>query len=94
MLSGGFEAIDDWEWSKWMAHNGCKRKSLESAIARGCYDYVFGYIRGVREVGAGVGTLAVLRLLLTYKGSIFYTLQEPMGDFRSRRFTAIFANGK
>jgi uncharacterized protein with NAD-binding domain and iron-sulfur cluster len=81
VLSGGFEAIDDWEWSKWMAHNGCKRKSLESAIVRGCYDYVFGYIRGVREVGAGVGTLALLRLLLTYKGSIFYTLQEPIGDF-------------
>ena len=81
VLSGGFDAIDDWEWSEWMEHHGCKLKSLESAIVRGCYDYVFGYIRGVREIGAGVGTLALLRLLLTYKGSIFYTLREPMGDF-------------
>jgi uncharacterized protein with NAD-binding domain and iron-sulfur cluster len=81
VLSVGFDTIDNWEWSKWMAHHGCKRASLESAVVRGCYDYVFGYIQGVREVGAGVGTLALLRLLLTYKGSIFYTLQEPMGDF-------------
>ena len=81
VLSGGFDAIDDWEWSEWMEHHGCKLKSLQSAIVRGCYDYVFGYIRGVREIGAGVGTLALLRLLLTYKGSIFYTLREPMGDF-------------
>jgi uncharacterized protein with NAD-binding domain and iron-sulfur cluster len=81
VLSGGFDAIDDREWSAWMKDNGCKRKSLESAIVRGCYDYVFGYIRGNREVGAGVGTLALLRLLLAYKGSIFYKLQEPMGDF-------------
>jgi uncharacterized protein with NAD-binding domain and iron-sulfur cluster len=81
VLSGGFDAIDHWEWSKWMEHNGCRPKSLDSAIVRGCYDYVFGYIRGIREVGAGVGTIALLRLLLTYKGSIFYALQEPMGDF-------------
>jgi uncharacterized protein with NAD-binding domain and iron-sulfur cluster len=81
VLSGGFDAIDHLEWSKWMEHNGCKPESLESAIVRGCYDYVFGYIRGIREIGAGVGTLSLLRLLLTYKGSIFYTLREPMGDF-------------
>jgi uncharacterized protein with NAD-binding domain and iron-sulfur cluster len=81
VVSGGFDAVDHWEWSKWMEHNGCKPASLKSAVVRGCYDYVFGYIRGVREVGAGVGTVALLRLLLTYKGSIFYTLQEPMGDF-------------
>jgi uncharacterized protein with NAD-binding domain and iron-sulfur cluster len=81
VLSGGFDAIDHLEWSDWMTQNGCKQASLESWIVRGCYDYVFGYIRGIREVGAGVGTLALLRLLLTYKGSIFYTLREPMGDF-------------
>ena len=64
-----------------MEHNGCKPESINSAIVRGCYDYVFGYIKGCRKVGAGVGTIALLRLLLTYKGSIFYALQEPMGDF-------------
>jgi uncharacterized protein with NAD-binding domain and iron-sulfur cluster len=81
VLSGGLDAIDHWEWSAWMEHNGCKPESINSAIVRGCYDYVFGYIKGCRKVGAGVGTIALLRLLLTYKGSIFYALQEPMGDF-------------
>lgn len=81
VLSGGFDAIDHLEWSEWMCHNHCKPDSLKSAVVRGCYDYVFGYVRGIRSVGAGVGTLALLRLLLTYKGSIFYTLREPMGDF-------------
>jgi uncharacterized protein with NAD-binding domain and iron-sulfur cluster len=82
VLSGGFDAIDHLEWSAWMEYNnGCKPESLNSAIVRGCYDYVFSYIRGIHKVGAGVGTIALLRLLLTYKGSIFYALQEPMGDF-------------
>jgi uncharacterized protein with NAD-binding domain and iron-sulfur cluster len=81
VLLGGFDAIDHWEWSDWMKHNFCKPESLESAVVRGCYDYVFGYIQGIRKVGAGVGTLALLRLLFTYKGSIFYALKEPMGDF-------------
>ena len=81
VLSGGFDAIDQWEWSCWMERNGCGKKSLQSAVVNGCYDYVFGYARGIRSVGAGVGTLALLRLLLTFKGSIFYALREPMGDF-------------
>ncbi|MBR0906609.1 NAD(P)-binding protein [Bradyrhizobium liaoningense] len=82
VLVGGLDAIDHREWSEWMMkQNGCKPKSLESGVVRGCYDYVFGYAKGVRQVGAGVGTLGLLRLLLTYKGSIFYTLREPMGEF-------------
>jgi uncharacterized protein with NAD-binding domain and iron-sulfur cluster len=81
VLRGGFDAIDDCEWSKWISDNGCKPTSVNSAIVRGCYDYVFGYVRGVRSVAAGVGTLSLLRFLLTYKGSVFFTLREPMGDF-------------
>ncbi|MGY2904773.1 FAD-dependent oxidoreductase [Bradyrhizobium sp. URHC0002] len=81
VLSGGLDAIDHWEWSCWMERNGCRKESLQSAVVNGCYDYVFGYARGIRSVGAGVGTLALLRLLLTFKGSIFYALREPMGDF-------------
>ena len=82
VLLGGFDAIDHYEWSDWMEKkNLCKPESLKSAVVRGCYDYVFGWVGGIREVAAGVGTLALLRLLLTYKGSIFYSLREPMGDF-------------
>ena len=67
MLSGGFDAIDDWEWSKWMAHNGCKRKSLESAIA-GDAETTSSATSGesVRSDWAWA-RLHCLALLLTYK---------------------------
>lgn len=81
VLLGGFDAIDRYEWSDWMKRNGCRPESLNSAVVRGCYDYVFGYVQANRQVGAGVGTVALLRLSLTYKGSVFYTLRQPMGDF-------------
>ena len=81
VLFRGFEAIDDIEWSAWLRRSGCKPENLESAIVRGCYDYAFA--GGAAEnpgIGAGTGTLLLLRLLLTYKGSIFYALSAPMGD--------------
>jgi uncharacterized protein with NAD-binding domain and iron-sulfur cluster len=77
----GFEAIDDIEWSEWMGRNGCRPESLESAIVRGCYDY--GFIGGASKkpgIGAGTGTLLMLRFILTYKGSVLHALTEPMGE--------------
>jgi uncharacterized protein with NAD-binding domain and iron-sulfur cluster len=81
VLFKGFEAIDHFEWSEWMADNGCRPDSLNSAVVRGCYDYAFAN-GGNRNPGIGAGTasLLFLRLLLTYKGSIMYALTEPMGD--------------
>ena len=62
-----------------MSGNDCNPASLESAVIRGCYDYAFtgGWTSGI---GAGTASLLFLRLLLTYKGSIMYALNEPMGD--------------
>jgi hypothetical protein len=51
----GFDCIDHLEWTEWMAANGCSKPSLDSAVARGCYDYVFGFVKGHRKVGAGTG---------------------------------------
>jgi uncharacterized protein with NAD-binding domain and iron-sulfur cluster len=78
----GFDHIDHFEWSEWLALNGCtKDLGLNSAPVRACYDYVFGYVKGKPEVGAGTGTRALLRFLLNYKGSVLYTLRSTMGDF-------------
>ena len=78
LFFGGFEAIDGVEWSKWLCDNGCDAKNLESAVVRGCYDYAFAS----RDpgIGAGTATLLLLRLVLTYKNSVFHALTEPMGD--------------
>jgi uncharacterized protein with NAD-binding domain and iron-sulfur cluster len=91
ILVKGFDSIDDEEWSDWLRRYGCQQESLDSAPMRACYDYVFGYAKNkivdgrtgayARNVGAGTGAHALLRFLLSYKGSIFYRLRKPMGDF-------------
>lgn len=77
----GFEAIDDVEFSRWMAGNGCRPESLESAVVRGCYDYAFADGTSRKPgIGAGTATLLLLRFILTYKSSVLHALSEPMGD--------------
>ena len=76
----GFDCIDDQEWTEWMKANGCCCDSLESAIVRGCYDYVFGFLRGNRDVAAGTGSRLLLKFIFAYKGSFFYVLRATMGE--------------
>ena len=80
-LTDGFDGLDDREWSVWLKDYGAWNISLESALANGFYDYVFGVPGGCRKVGAGTGTRALLRLLFAYKGSFFYAMNMAMGDF-------------
>ena len=81
VLSDGFDGLDDQEWSAWLENYGAWSISLDSALARGFYDYVFGAPGDRRKVGAGTGTRALLRLLFAYKGSFFYAMNLAMGDF-------------
>jgi hypothetical protein len=82
VIVGGLDAIDGYEWTDWMRAQDCGEDSLQSALVRGCYDYVFAVGGdGKRNIGAGTATTALLGFLFTYKGSIFYALREPMGDF-------------
>jgi uncharacterized protein with NAD-binding domain and iron-sulfur cluster len=76
----GFDCIDDQEWTEWMTANGCSCESLKSAIVRGCYDYVFGFLRGNRDVAAGTGSRLLLKFIFAYKGSFFYVLRATMGE--------------
>jgi uncharacterized protein with NAD-binding domain and iron-sulfur cluster len=90
VLWEGFDCIDYYEWTDWMRSNGCSGPTLDSAIIRGCYDYVFGFFgshtdqRGnvipCRNVAAGTGTRILLKLLFTYRGSFFYLLKATMGE--------------
>jgi uncharacterized protein with NAD-binding domain and iron-sulfur cluster len=81
VLSDGFDGLDDREWSDWLRDYGAWDIALDSALARGFYDYIFGAPGDVRKVGAGTGTRALLRLLFAYKGSFFYAMNMAMGDF-------------
>jgi uncharacterized protein with NAD-binding domain and iron-sulfur cluster len=90
VLWQGFDCIDAHEWTAWMRSNGCSGPTLDSAIIRGCYDYVFGFFGShadeygnvipCRNVAAGTGTRILLKLLFTYRGSFFYLLKATMGE--------------
>lgn len=81
----GFDVIDGYEISEWLKRHGAHPQSLESACARGIYDYAFGFSRGVADAGhraiaAGTSLRGVCRLMFTYKGAYFYKMQGGMGD--------------
>jgi uncharacterized protein with NAD-binding domain and iron-sulfur cluster len=83
LFSRGFDVLDDREISEWLLHHGAPPDAVDSALFRGCYDYVFGYPGGVtddRSVGAGTALRGLLRLAFTYKGSLFFKMMAGMGD--------------
>ena len=81
----GFDVIDEYEISDWLARHGAHPQSLDSACARGIYDYAFGFSRGKadqahRAIAAGTSLRGMCRLMFTYKGSYFFKMQGGMGD--------------
>ncbi len=85
VLERGFDPLDDMEWTQWVMMHGASRKAMETSVGRSAYDYVFGSRGGIptfahRAVAAGTAMRALLRLLFTYKGSLFYKLNAGMGD--------------
>jgi uncharacterized protein with NAD-binding domain and iron-sulfur cluster len=83
VFTNGFDSIDAWECSEWLLRHGASEKAVDSAVFRGCYDYVFGYPGGNvdhRGVGAGTAMRGLFRLAWTYKGALFYKMQAGMGD--------------
>ena len=83
LLVRGFAAVDGEEWRAWLRRHGAAQSALASALVRGTYDYVFGFLDGDTSrpaLAAGTTTHGVLRLLLTYKGALFWAMQAGMGD--------------
>ena len=75
--------IDGISITDWLVRHGARRESLSSPLVRGMHDLVFGYANGdaSRPVfPAGLGLQLTTRLLLDYKGSVFWKLQGGMGD--------------
>jgi uncharacterized protein with NAD-binding domain and iron-sulfur cluster len=83
VLTQGFDVIDRCELCAWMRHHGAEPETLDSALVMGGYDYVFGYPGGDTDrpsLSAGAGLRGVMRLILGYRGDIFWTMQHGMGD--------------
>ncbi|MBL8685185.1 MAG: NAD(P)-binding protein [Myxococcales bacterium] len=79
----GWDSIDHLDLREWLAKHGANEITLDSAPIRAIYDLAFGYVGGDTRRGgfaAGSAMRGMLRMLYTYKGSIFYKMQAGMGD--------------
>jgi uncharacterized protein with NAD-binding domain and iron-sulfur cluster len=83
VLKRGFAAINNVDWTVWMARHGATQEAQQSALVRGIYDYVFGYEKGMGSrpsLEAGTAVNGILRLFFTFKGALFWEMQAGMGD--------------
>ncbi len=83
LIFKGFAAADGMEWKAWLTRHGARKSSVEGAMVRATYDYVFGFADGDTSrpaLAAGTTTHGVLRLMLTYRGAFFWAMQAGMGD--------------
>ncbi|MBE0362347.1 hypothetical protein PULV_a2962 [Pseudoalteromonas ulvae UL12] len=80
----GFGVLNQYDFRQWLLKSGANDKfSVHSAPVRGFYDLVFGYEDGNFEkpnVEAGVACLAMLRIMLCYRGGVMWKMQAGMGD--------------
>lgn len=83
VLQKGFDVIDDHDFRAWLTRHGALRLSVDSALVRAAYDYVFAYEEGDGRrprLAAGVALRMVMRLLVCGRGAIFWKMQGGMGD--------------
>ena len=72
-----FEDVDHLDYKEWLRQHGAHPKTVESAPVNAIYDLVFARHAGIC---AGAALRGSLRMLLAYKGSIFWKMQAGMGD--------------
>jgi uncharacterized protein with NAD-binding domain and iron-sulfur cluster len=83
VLFKGFDSIDEWDYQEWLLRHGACEQAANSAVSRGIYDFLFAYRNGDPEqplIGAGSALRCILRLVMWYKGAIFWRMQSGMGD--------------
>ena len=79
----GFAAIDGLDYRDWLRRHGAQPETVDSAVVRGMYDLVFAYENGDPTrpgFSAGLGLQLASRMLLDFKGSIFWKMQAGMGE--------------
>lgn len=83
ILGKGWDSIDGHDLRSWLGRHGANNVTLGSGLVRGVYDLAFAYVKGdvaQPAFAAGTAMRGMLRMLLTYKGAIFYRMQAGMGD--------------
>jgi uncharacterized protein with NAD-binding domain and iron-sulfur cluster len=83
ILEKGWDSIDEHDLRFWLRRHGANQITLDSGPVRGIYDLAFAYIGGNTRDGAfaaGTAMRGMLRMVFTYKGSIFFRMEAGMGD--------------
>jgi len=79
----GLRSIDDYDYREWLERHGAHPSTVNSFFGWGIYDAAFSYQDGDPEkrlVAAGPALYAMLRLLFSYKGCVYYKMRAGMGD--------------
>ena len=79
----GFDIINSYDALDWLRHHQASNRLLESTFINSGYEYGFAYVDGdltKKDFAAGVALRGLLRLLLTYHGSVFVHMTGGMGE--------------
>jgi uncharacterized protein with NAD-binding domain and iron-sulfur cluster len=79
----GYDAIDRWDFRAWLVHHGAHEPTRWSPYVRAIYDAAFSYEDGrstEQQISASVALRTMIRMVLTYKGAMYYKMQAGMGD--------------
>lgn len=70
--------LDDLDTREWLTKHGASQATLDSALLAGVYAAAF--CTPPLRIGAGTHLHAIMRMVLTYKGSFMWRLQAGMGE--------------
>lgn len=76
----GLDPLDAVDYRRWLGHHGASATTIDSALVRGLYAFVFADVRGQLDLGAGAAIRLSLRTGFGYQGAIMYKMRAGMGD--------------
>lgn len=79
----GFDAIDHHDFAAWLRLHGACEATVSGATVRGFYSLAFAFVDGDPSrpsAAAGKAVRLLIRLLLGYRGAIFFKMRAGMGD--------------
>ncbi|MEM7118877.1 MAG: NAD(P)-binding protein [Chloroflexota bacterium] len=83
VMEHGFQSIDHYDFTEWLALHGAAPMTVRSAPIRALYDLAFAFEDGdinQPNFAAGVTLHAIYELVFSYKGAFMWKMQAGMGD--------------
>jgi uncharacterized protein with NAD-binding domain and iron-sulfur cluster len=80
---GNYDTIDEWDFRDWLGHHGAHKVTMWSPYTRAIYDAAFSYNDGrssQERISASVAIRTIVRMIMTYKGAMYFKMQAGMGD--------------